>query len=297
MAAGAAAAGDGDVPMRAEYYPSRMTIGNVLSPEKFPLNQNPETIEGGGRQVGGRVLQEDEPLVDRAVSEGEPAFEGIRTALNRIAPTNLARVLQVKNEILRRLVNEDIDARVGANNQSLLANYIRELQITPEIINFRGEGGTTALMHAAVNGRWKSIQLLATPELGTDPNIQNEGGETALMWAAAYNEISAVRELKKYPNLNYNLTDNLGWNALMVAAWCGHDIIVQQLAQYTDTNHVAADGRNAAKLAIDQNSPARIRGVSNKVLAMLGQKGHPQRGGRDRTPRRKKTNSKKRGTR
>jgi ankyrin repeat protein len=224
-----------------------------------------------------------------------------------MAPTDPARVLEIKNEILRRLVNEDIDARTGPDGQSVLAKYIQALDITPEIINFRAEGGTTALMYAAVNGRWKSIQILASPTLRTDPNIQNNAGETALMWAAAYNEISAVRELKKFRNdqndprrpiaLNYNVVDNLGWNAMMVAAWCGHELIVQQLADYTDVNHVSADGRNAAKLTSDPVSPARIRGASNKVLAMLGKWRHPQQGGRNRTPRRSKTNSKKRGTR
>jgi hypothetical protein len=84
---------------------------------------------------------------------------------------------------------------------------------------------------------------------------------------------------------------------MMVAAWCGHELIVQQLADYTDVNHVSADGRNAAKLTSDPVSPARIRGASNKVLAMLGKWRHPQQGGRNRTPRRSKTNSKKRGTR
>jgi hypothetical protein len=281
--------------------PPKRTIGNVLEPSMFAqsdISCAPLPPRGGGEpQKGGRIQQQDEPLVERAVREGESAFEGVRTALNRMAPANATRVLEIKNEILRRLVNEDIDARMGANNQSLLANYIQTFQITSSIINSRGEGGTTVLMHAAVTGRWKSVQLLASPELGADPNIQNDAGETALMWAAAYNELSAVRELKKDPNLNYNLVDNLGWSALMVAAWCGHDVVVQQLAQYTDTNHVTADGRNAAKLVMDENSPARIRGVSNKVLAMLGRRGHPQKGGRNRTPRRSKTKSKKRGTR
>jgi hypothetical protein len=281
------------------------TIGDYLAPD-VPYVRSGVPVRRGG-QRGGGVRQEDEALVERSVTEGESAWDGLRTALNRMAPTDPARVLEIKNEILRRLVNEDIDTRTGPDGQSVLAKYIQALDITPEIINFRAEGGTTALMYAAVNGRWKSIQILASPTLRTDPNIQNNAGETALMWAAAYNEISAVRELKKFRNdqndprrpiaLNYNVVDNLGWNAMMVAAWCGHELIVQQLADYTDVNHVSADGRNAAKLTSDPVSPARIRGASNKVLAMLGKWRHPQQGGRNRTPRRSKTNSKKRGTR
>jgi hypothetical protein len=311
---------DVGAPSLPETTPVRRTIGNALGMPGYPdtpieckitsrAPAAPAALPVGvfGGQRGGGVRQEDEPLVERSVTEGETAWDGLRTALNRMAPTDPARVLEIKNEILRRLVNEDIDARTGPDGQSVLAKYIQALDITPEIINFRAEGGTTVLMHAAVNGRWKSIQILASPQLRTDPNIQNNAGETALMWAAAYNEMSAIRELKKFRNdqndprrpiaLNYNVVDNLGWNALMVAAWCGHEIIVQQLAEYTDINHVASDGRNAAKLAMDPVSPARIRGVSNKVIEMLGRRGHPQRGGRNRTPRRSKTNSKKRGTR
>ena len=311
-----AAAGAGAPPVDtnppAPIVSSRTTLGNILEPERYrpkmvPLATAPT---GTSKQTGGGVRQEDEALVERAITEGEPAWDGVRTALNQIAPSDPARVLEAKNEILRRLVLKEAglaDAPARQAVADLLDRYIRALEITPEILNFRAEGGTTVLMQAAVNGSWKCIQVLARPDLRVDPNLQNAGGETALMWAAAYNEISSIRELKKFRNdqndprrpinLNYDVVDSLGWNALMVAAWCGHDAIVQQLADYTDVNHVDMAGRNAAKLALDPNSPARIRGVTNKVVDMLGKWRHPQKGGRKRTPRRSKTNSKKRGTR
>lgn len=296
--------------------PPRRTLGNMLDPIRFPeesvrcpaVDGAPPAPTGGQR--GGAVRPEDEALVQRAITEGEPAWDGVRTALNQFAPSDPARVLEAKNEILRRLVLKEAGLTDTPARQAvadLLDRYIRALEITPEILNFRAEGGTTVLMQAAVNGSWKCIQVLSRPELRVDPNIQNTGGETALMWATAYNEISAVRELKKFRNdqndprrpinLNYDVVDNLGWNAMMVAAWCGHDAIVQQLADYTDVNRVDITGRNAAKLALDSNSPARIRGVTNKIIDMLGKWRHPQKGGRNRTPRRSKTNSKKRGTR
>ncbi len=321
-----AAAGDGDGGAAAGLgvntgpfeRPARRTIGNMLDPERFPEPvvqcaeipiPPPPAVPVGG-QRGGGVRQEDEALVQRAITEGEPAWDGIRTALNQFAPSDPARVLEAKNEILRRIVLKeagltDTPARQAISD--LLDRYIRALEITPEILNYRDQNGTTVLMQAAVNGSWKCIQVLLRPDLRVDPNIQNTGGETALMWAAAYNEISVVRELKKFRNdqndprrpinLDYNIVDNLGWNAMMVAAWCGHDAIVQQLADYTDVNRVDITGRNAAKLTLDQNSPARIRGVTNKIIDMLGRWRHPQKGGRNRTPRRSKTNSKKRGTR
>lgn len=271
--------------------PPRLTLGKILSG-----NRDPVLCEAAGGQRGGaRILPENEALVERALALGEETWTGLQTAFTQIRDP--AQITEIKYEILVRLSKEDLETRKAQDGTYVLVKYIDTLGIR-EMINYKGEQGVTALMQAAVNGRWRSIKALLAA--GADANIQNDNGETALMWAAAYGELSAVRELKRgarTPPLNYNLVDNLGWNALMVAAWCGHAGIVTQLAEYTDANHVALDGRNAAKLAIDPLSPCRIRGVSNQVIEALGMKNHPQQGGRRRTFRRSKTNSKKRGTR
>jgi ankyrin repeat protein len=145
-------------------------------------------------------------------------------------------------------------------------------------------------MQAAVNGRIKHVEDLIKAK--ADVNAQNAGGETALMWAAAYDEVDVIKVLLKN-KASPKLKDELGWTALMVAAWAGNSKAVEALKSSSDKSATNADGLRAEQLAAVDVSPAKTRGTQKAVRSALGIK----KGGRHKTQRRKKTNSKKRGTR
>ena len=275
----AAAAGEGR-PI------GKKTIGEVFYPS---------AMTGGGRLE----VPEDEDAVVQAVAPGEETWVGLRERLGQLRGDD-ARVARMKGEVLARLAKQE--PRASQTGTTVLAKYIQTFGLTPADINFKGENGVTALMQAAVNDREMHVRDLLIK--GADPNIQNDMGETALMWAAAYGATSPIRVFREQRDVvqpipvNFDLTDNLGWNALMVAAWCGNYLAVNQLVRRTNTGHRDSSGRTAIELANDPASPANLRttpqeNVIGNVLRFLGV---PQRAGRRRTYR-SKTKDKKRGTR
>lgn len=287
-AAGAAGDPDGDVAMPPSQ--PRHTIRDVLYPRGAPV--------GAGRQTGGRLtVADDEAVVDQAIAGNEETWTALRQHLNQIS-NDTNRVAQIKTEILFRMAKGE--ERSGTGQRLILDKYIETIQ--PDV-NARGENGTTALMYAAANVR--EFHVTALLARGADPNLQNDMGETALMWAAAYGAMSPIRVFRERANtaapVNFDLTDNLGWNALMIAAWCGNHMVVRQLAnRTTEKQRRDAWGRNAANLARDSASPATARttpqdNVVEKVIDNLAWGRHPRQGGR-RTYR-SKTKDKKRGTR
>jgi len=274
----------------------RYTIGNILEPGTYRIPTVPAGSQEGG-QRGGRVGTPEDALIKESVAAKDLTWAKLKAAETTLAPD---RLKQVQAEIIRAISAVPVPPLTPQNPTTTLEKFFDVFPNIPaEVVNMPGEKGITALMIASVNGHWMNIHELLTR--GANPNLQNELGETALMWAAAYNEISAVRELKKSQTLDYNAVDNLGWNALMVAAWCGHDQIVMQLGRKTDVARKTTAGQNAAQLARDPRSPAQLRNnvekTFQKVIDNLGNYGpHPQQGGRKRTYR-SKTKDKKRGTR
>lgn len=163
------------------------------------------------------------------------------------------------------------------------------------------EHGETPLMLAAVNGDVDMVRNLLAD--GADPNEQNERGETALMWAVAYSEEDVIRELYASKGLNANIVDDLGWNAIMVAAWVGNTAAIRLLASKTNMSHKNLAGATVYDIANAQGSPADILKAATGVqLELRSKKSGGLLGRLWRTLRRKKggrskTKSKKRGTR
>jgi hypothetical protein len=261
---------------------------------------------GGSRQVGGRITDAaDTPYVERAIAPEEETWTELREHLNQVAgDTN--RVVQIKTEVLFRMAKgEERGDRTVRPFVTQLEKYIRAFQID---VNARGENGTTALMVAAANNRGFHVHRLL--QSGADPNIKNSMGETALMWAAAYGAETPIRHFREMTGVqnpipvDFDAVDNLGWNALMVAAWCGNYASVDRL--YNKTNNKARKdtwGRDATALAKDPASPATLRTtpddkVVDTVTSILAGRSplRAQRAGRKRTYR-LKTKDKKRGTR
>lgn len=256
----------------------------------------PSARSGGMKpQFGGAGGNDDKNATDKAVASTDETWAEIQQYLARIASEPI-RVSKIKREILFRLASGE--ERPASDSRMMLEKYI---QVVQPVINTQDEHGTTALMQAAANNRGLHTEVLL--QKGANPNIQNKMGETALMWAAAYGAMTPIRIFREKSPIpvEFNAVDNLGWNALMVAAWCGNYMTVQQLAGRTNVEARALDGRSAAAIAKDPTSPATMRttpqeNVLELVLAELTKRNHPRQGGRKRTYR-SKTKDKKRSTR
>jgi len=87
------------------------------------------------------------------------------------------------------------------------------LRRTPSIVNGRGPGGATPLMHAALYGNATLVNDLL--RMGADPNVRNDVGATALTWAV--DDVEKVRLLVDR-GADVNATTDFGRTPLMLAA-------------------------------------------------------------------------------
>jgi hypothetical protein len=238
-----------------------------------------------------RATGDKTALIAEAAREGEESWVNLRDAIDT-GKIHSSEVQEVLSEILRALAKGPEKMSQIKASETILAKFIRDGsgETTKIDVNFRGPFGETALMQAAVNGRIKHVEDLIKAK--ADVNAQNAGGETALMWAAAYDEVDVIKVLLKN-KASPKLKDELGWTALMVAAWAGNSKAVEALKSSSDKSATNAEGLRAEQLAAVDVSPAKARGTQKDVRNALGIK----KGGRNKTQRRKKTNSKKRGTR
>jgi ankyrin repeat protein len=83
----------------------------------------------------------------------------------------------------------------------------------PKIVNLKGPGGSTPLMHAALYGDPESVRLLL--DKGADPNLKNEAGATALMWSL--DDLEKTRLLLDH-GADANIQSDDGVTALIIAA-------------------------------------------------------------------------------
>jgi hypothetical protein len=273
---------------------------------EVPGGPVPETIEmpeSADIQMGGANNELDE-LYEEAIQPDEEAWINLRDAItkSRISSEEARRLL---TRIANTLAGGEERVSVNKPDQTVLVKFIREGGADGEVggfkmdVNSRGPYGETPLMQAAVNGRAAHVEALLKE--GADPNMQNDAGETALMWAAAYNEVPTIGVLLKN-KADAALKDDIGWTALMIAAWAGHTGAVQALLPKSNKSDTNKEGQTAKDLPAVDGSPAKAQGTQMDVINILGQgfftrfTRRNKRGG-DKTRGRKKTKSKKRGTR
>ena len=93
-------------------------------------------------------------------------------------------------------------------------------------VNVQTKGGWTALMHAAVWGKEKLVEMfLNHPQI--DVNVQDEKGNTALMFAARGEDERTIELLLNHPGIDVNVQDKWGRTAWSLAT----DSIRQQFPQ------------------------------------------------------------------
>lgn len=291
----------------------------VPSPVEMPLVEEPPAPVGGPDidgdvalpppggdfegdlplEGGLRAPQTDRPtLVAESLEPGEETWVNLRDAVDtgKIARSEVQDVL---SQVLRTLAKGPEQMSQTKTTETILAKFIRDGagDTTKMDVNFRGPFGETALMQAAVNGRTKHVEALIKAK--ADVNAQNADGETALMWAAAYNEVEILKMLLKN-KADPKLKDELGWTALMVAAWAGHPDAVEVLKPKSNKGDTNAEGQDAADLAAVDKSPAKAQGTQKAVRDVLAASWFTRKnkkGGKHKTQRRKKTNSKKQSRR
>jgi ankyrin repeat protein len=112
------------------------------------------------------------------------------------------------------------------NKDTNLAKSI--LENNPELIEYRNNGGRTALMHSCLYGNTEIVKyLLKTGK--SHPEYQNKHGETALMHASLNGFIEIVKLLLDTKKSHPEYRDNKGWKASMMALDKDHNEIVKLL--------------------------------------------------------------------
>lgn len=117
-------------------------------------------------------------------------------------------------------------------------------------INLSNEDGDSPLIYACKYGQIEIVELLT--ELGADIELKNNGGLTALMCSTAHIEIVGIlinAGADVDAVCNYNST------ALMYAATDNSKtkVVAKLIADQTDLNIQAKDGRTALMIATDRN--------------------------------------------
>jgi ankyrin repeat protein len=139
------------------------------------------------------------------------------------------------------------------------------------------EGGMTALMRAAENGRTATVNALAGRHNANVEAVDGYG-ETALMRAAYPGHTDTVNALAGTYNANVEAVDYDGETALMLAAMNGHTATVNALAGTHNANMEAADedGRTALMIAAERGHTDTVNalaGTHNANVEALGPSG------------------------
>jgi hypothetical protein len=256
--------------------------------------------DGDAALVGGARSAIEADLIKEAVNPMDDGWARIQAAITAgDIPDD--RIKGVLSEVLRGLAMWGFPNIKAFINKKFNVGGGATISVD---VNYRGDYGETALMQAAANGRLEGVKILV--QEGADPNIQNNDGESALMWAAAYNEVPVIT-LLLVEGAKPNLTDKQGWTALMVAGWAGNIEAVRELLPKSKLDISNKDDQTAKDLAAVDGSPAKGKGVQVQIRDILTPASKPsiwsritgknKKGGKHRTQRRKKTNSKKRSRR
>uniref|UniRef100_A0A1X7T6E9 Uncharacterized protein n=1 Tax=Amphimedon queenslandica TaxID=400682 RepID=A0A1X7T6E9_AMPQE len=117
-----------------------------------------------------------------------------------------------------------LDAAQSGSLMELQMELLLQLQIN---IDYRNEGGMTALMIACYNIHHQVVELLLKG--GADVNIQDNNGWTALMIASTNGHFQIVELLLKSADVNIQNTD--GVTVLMLVSQCGHYQVLELLLE------------------------------------------------------------------
>ena len=127
-------------------------------------------------------------------------------------------------------------------------------------IKDRSHGGT-ALMHACSRGWTYAVDRLCKAQ-GIEYNMENNNGETAAILAVNHIQPECVRILSRVPGVDWNIQNlSAGWSPLFFAVSLGHVEIVRTILRIPTINLSLVDDkcRTIAQLAVESDTNSSLQ--------------------------------------
>lgn len=140
-------------------------------------------------------------------------------------------------------------------HHSFMGGYIKMKRIIFGAVIAMAMGtGSNAIYAAPIHDAAYRYDVKAVQhelDAGIDVNTKNEIGWTALIVAAYYQCTDVVSQLLRHPDIDVNAKNENGWTALMYASLWGYTNVVTQLLAHSkiDVNVKNEDGYNALDIA------------------------------------------------
>src|SRR5215475_678312 len=149
-------------------------------------------------------------------------------------------------EAPRRPEDPKVTALIAAVRSGNRSEIERQIAASPEVVNGKDAGGSTALHHAAGYGPVGNLQLLI--DKGADVNAKNRRGSTPLHWAI-HDEAKVRLLLSKGANVNAKQAQ--GRAPLYLAAMLGKSVPTMRLlfTRGADPNLASANGQTPLMMA------------------------------------------------
>ena len=186
----------------------------------------------------------------KAVIQHAEGFEEKNETKKREAMTVIERCME--NKLLNiNIINE----YTGCGRTALMeASRIGDIDIVNVLLSKTGLDvnkqtttyGDTALTYAAFKNHINVVKALRGK---ADPTVKTFLGDTGLIIAAKEGHEGVVAELLTYPDMNINEINNHQMTALMIAAYCGRDAIIDLLKHKADINKFTLFGNTALMYA------------------------------------------------
>jgi ankyrin repeat protein len=146
----------------------------------------------------------------------------------------------------RKPVNPKVTALIAAIRSGNRTQIEQQIASSPEAVQGKDEGGSTALHHAAGYGPLANLELLINK--GADINAKNRRGSTPLHWAI-HDEAKVRLLLSKGADINAKQAQ--GRTPLFLAAMLGDGVPTMRLlfARGADPNLAAANGQRPLMMA------------------------------------------------
>jgi ankyrin repeat protein len=159
-------------------------------------------------------------------------------------------------EVPRMPVDLKVKALIAAVHAGDRREIERQIAASPEAVNGKDEGGSTALHHAAGYGPAANLELLL--KKGADLNAKNRRGSTALHWAI-YDEVKVRLLLSKGAQINARQAQ--GRTPLFLAAMLGDGVPTMRLllADAADPNLASANGQTPLMVAASRGNVEGVR--------------------------------------
>ena len=136
------------------------------------------------------------------------------------------------------------------------------------VLNMKTKYESTALITASREGRTETVKLLL--DYGAEINIQENNGYTALMWALINNEIEVVKLLLDHPDININIKEKCGMDALDLVSACKKvNQEVKKLIETYQNEYLPYKGEPKRAKKINEELPNILTSFPNELVGIV----------------------------